>query len=172
MLRTATQKGRLMLVFASVAAATAGAMALRTDLMVGLGFSQALGVQEPVPPFELAAPGARLRQGEVGDEIYWLSRTKFDGQSPSHRRLAVGDRVSVTGGDGRARHLVVVALRAVGAPLLKVAEGTTPVPHLLVICRVVDSTEPESRDLVHFMIPAEVPKPTALPDPQDPLGRT
>jgi hypothetical protein len=170
MLRTATQKGRLMLVVGSVAAAAAGAMVLRADLMVGYGFSKALGVQKPIPPFELAAPNAL--PGEVGDETYWLTRTLSQLPSLSHGRLAVGDRITVTGRNGRARDLEVVAITAVAAPLLKIAAGATPMPLLLVTCRVVDGAQPESRELVHFMIEAEVPKTEPLTGPQDPLGRT
>jgi hypothetical protein len=45
--------------------------------------------------------------------------------------------------------------------------------HLLVICRVVDPDEPESEELVQFVIALEKPaKPEALPQAQDPLGRT
>jgi len=172
MLRTATQKGRLILVAGSVVAAAASALALRADLMVSYGFDKAIGAQKPVLPFELAAAGGRLQRVEVGDEAYWLTRAgsqrpvRFDG------RLAVGDRLTVTGRDGRARNLVVVGLEAMEAPLLKIAAGGAPVPLLLVTCRVVDQADPGRQELVRFQIEAEEPKPAALPDPQDPLGRT
>jgi hypothetical protein len=172
MLRTATQKGRLILVAGSVVAAAAGAVALRADLMVGYGFSTALGVQKPVPPFELAAQGGGERPGEVGDELYWLSRTDFRGSLPaSDRRLAVGDRIPIPGSDGHPRQVEVVAIRPVGTPLVKVAAGAAPVPLLLVTARVLDPAKPGSHELKRFLIEAEEPRPAALqPTAQD--GRT
>jgi hypothetical protein len=108
----------------------------------------------------------------VGDEVYWLTRTEFQGAALSDRRLAVGDRITITARDGRVRHLEVIALRAVGAPLLRIAAGATPVPLLLVTCRIVDPAEPERHELVRFMIEAEESKPMPLPAPQDRLGGT
>jgi len=173
MLRTATQKGRLILVVGSVVAAATGVIALRADLMVSYGFDKAIGAQKAVPPFELAAPGSRLQKVEVGDEAYWLTRAEFQSPAPLDRRLAVGDRFTITGRDGRARNLEVVGLKAMREPLLKIAAGAAPVPLLLVICRVVDASEPGSQELVRFMIEVEEPKPpAALPTPQDPVGRT
>src|SRR5262245_16145132 len=172
MLRTATQKGRLMLMAGSVAAAAAGAVALRADLMVGYGFSKALVGQRPVPPFELVTQGSGARPGEVGDEIYWLSRTEFQGPMPaSDRRLAVGDRIAIPGADGRQRQIEVVAIRAVRPPLVKVAAGGAPVPLLLVTGRVLDPAKPGSHQLERFLIEAEEPKPATLqPTAED--GRT
>jgi hypothetical protein len=147
--------------------------------MVGYVFSKALQAQKPVMPFELAArPGLR-QPAEVGDESYWLSPAGF--RAPvlaTKERLTVGDRLTV-GRDGhlrhaadrRARHLEVVGI--VGAPLLEIVAASTSGLHLLVICRVVDPDEPESEELVQFVIALEKPaKPEALPQAQDPLGRT
>jgi len=173
MLRTATQRGRVVLVVGSVVAATAGAVALRADALVTYGFGKAFGAQKAAPPFELAAPGSRLQKGEVGDETYWRTRAEFDGPAPFDRRLAVGDRITIAGRDGRARNLEVVGLKAMSAPLLKIAVGAAPVPLLLVICRVIDATDPQKQELVRFMIEAEEEaKPATLPGPQEPLGRT
>jgi hypothetical protein len=168
MLRTATQKGRLIVVVGSVVAAVASAAALRADLLVGYGFSKALGGQEPVPPFELAThPSAK--PGELGDEDFWLSRTDFEGPvaATSDRRPAVGDRLTLPGRDGRPRRVEVVAVRAVSTPLVKVTVGGAPVPLLLVTGRVLNPSKPDGEELVRVLIEAEEPK---LPASQD--GRT
>lgn len=173
MLRTATQKGRLILAAGSVVAAAAGAVALRADLMVGYGFSKALGAQKPAPPFELATQSGGARPGEVGDEIYWLSRTELPGPVPaSNRRLAVGDRIAIPGPDGLARHVEVVAIRPVGPPLVKVAAGGAPMPLLLVMGRVLDPSKPGSHELERFLIEADEPRPAALPSASAQDGRT
>ena len=179
MLRTAAQKGRLIVAVGSVVAAVAGAGILRADLMVGYTFSKALEVQKPVPPFDLAGPGNRLRHGTVGDEADWLSHAKF--QTPvlaslgPDERLAVGDRIAITA-DGRVRHvenrrvrhLEVVAV--VGAPLIPAA--ATPRLRLQVICRIIDPAQPENQPLVEFVVEAEPPKPPTPPQPEERLGRT
>lgn len=178
MLRTAAQKGRLIVAVGSVVAAAAGVVILRGDLMVGYTFSKALEVQKPVPPFDQAATGGRLRHG-VGDEADWLSAAKF--QTPvlaslgPDERLAVGDRIVITA-DGRVRHAAnrrerhLEVVGVVGAPLIPAV--TAPRMRLQVICRIVDRTQPESQPLVEFAVEVERPKPPAAPQPDDRLGRT
>ena len=169
MVRTATQKGRLIIVAGSVAAAAAGALALRADLMVSYGFGKVFLSQKAALPFELAASDGPL-QGEVGDE--WLAHAAFENPAPFDSRLAVGDRVTITGRDGRARNLEVVDLKAMGTPILKIAAGAASVRLLRVTFRILDPTEGDRREFVRFFIDVEEPKPATLPRPQDPLGRT
>jgi hypothetical protein len=169
MLRTATQKGRLIVVVGSVVAAAAGAAALRADLLAGYGLSEALGGRKPVPPFELVTDGSGA---EPGDEIYWLSRTGFEGPvaTTSDPRLAAGDRLTIPGPDGRPRRVEVVSVRVLATPLVKVAAGGAHVPLLMVTGRVLNPTKPGSEELVRFVIETEEPKPPTLPATQD--GRT
>jgi hypothetical protein len=145
---------------------------MRADLMVSYGFTKAFGTQSAALPFE-PAPGGGLQRVEVGDEAYWLTGGRslrpvlFDG------RVAVGDRISITGRDGRVRNLAVISLQPLPAPLLKIAVGATPVPLLLVTCQVIDPADPERRELVRFIIEAaEEPKPATPQARQDPLGGT
>jgi len=166
MLRTATQKGRLILAAGSVFAAVAGAGALRADLMVGYAFSRALEIQKPVRPFELAARSDARRLAEVGDEVFWLTHSEFPIPVPSVGRVAVGDRIAVTGRGGRALHLEVIALKV---PLVTTATGTAPIGQVEVTCRVLNAPHHE---LVRFVIKVEEPKPAAVPEPQDRIGRT
>jgi hypothetical protein len=102
----------------------------------------------------------------LGDEVYWLTRSAFEGPvaPASDRRLAVGDRLTVPGRDGRPRRVVVVSIRALATPLVKVTAGGTPVPLLMVTGRVLDPPKPGSREVMHFLIEAEEPKPAGLPD--------
>ena len=171
MLRTATQKGRLILVAGLVAAAAAGAAALRADLMVSYGFDAAFGTRRAALPFDLAGSGSRMA-GELGEDADALSLAKFEGSAPFERRPAVGDRFPIVGRDGRARTLEVVSIRPVREPLLRIASGAAPARLLLVVCRIVEAPAPEARELVRFMIEVEEAKPVTLPRPQDPLGRT
>jgi hypothetical protein len=177
MLRTATQKGRLILFAGAAVAVVAGAVALRADLMVGYAFNKALETQQPVRPFEIAR--GTPRQPQVGDEIFWLSPAGVSlPVVVSKDRIAVGDRIAITGegrvrrvDDRRGRHLEVVGV--VGIPLLEAVATSSPGMRLLVTCRIVDPAEPQSRILVHLEVAVEVPKPPrSLRPSQDPLGRT
>jgi hypothetical protein len=171
MLRTAT---RLLLLVGSAAVGAAAAVALRADLMVGYGVGRALEAQKVASSFELATPAGPVDKAEVGDEVYWLTRTSIAGPAPFEKGLAVGDRITIAGRDGRARTLQVVDLKKlVGAPLLKVAEDSTPVRLVRVTARVVGSPEGGREGLVRFFIEVEeAAKPTAVPEPQAALGRT
>ncbi len=178
MLRTATQKGRLILAVGSVVAAVAGGVALRADVMVGYAFSKALESQKPVRPFEIARANQR-QPAQVGDEGFWLnSAGAHVPVVASKERLAVGDSIAITADgrvrhvdDRRVRHLEIVGI--VGAPLLEVVATPNPGMHLLVTCRIVDPAAPESRTLVQFVVEVEAPKPPhPLRPTQDPLGRT
>jgi hypothetical protein len=167
MLRTAIHKGRL-LVIAGCAAGTLGAAgALRADLMVSHSFSRVLGAQSAPQPFEAAVSGGIRQAAHVGDEGYWLTRAEVESPAPFAKRLAIGDRITISGQNGRERVLEVVDTRAIGGPLTNVAAGVAPLRLVLVTCRVVDGSEREASAPVRFIVegePAEAP--AVQPAPQ------
>ena len=96
----------------------------------------------------------------MGDEGYWLTRAEVESPAPFAKRLAVGDRITISGRDGRERVLEVVDLKAIGEPLTKAVTGTAPMRLLLVTCRAVDGGERGTQAPVRFIIegePAEAP---------------
>ena len=109
-----------------------------------------------------------------GDEGYWLTRSSLGGQASFGRHLAVGNRITISGGDGRPRTLEVVEIASMGAPLLKVAAGGAPVRLVRVTARVVGAPEAGHEELVRFYVEADQPKPAPLPvaAPQAALGGT
>ena len=115
-----------------------------------------------------------VAKAEVGDEGYWLTRSTPEGQAPFDRHLAVGNRITVSGGHGHTRTLEVVELASTGTPLLKVAEVTAPVRLVRVTARVVGATEAGHGELVRFYVEVEnKPKTAPLPTaPQAQLGGT
>lgn len=164
----AIRNGRLLLLAGCAAAILAGAGAVRADLMVSHGFSKMLGPQTVPLPFDVAADGPQ-RTAHVGDEGYWLTRAEVESQAPFAKRLAVGDRITISGQNGRERVLEVTDVKAIGEPLTKAVTGTTPMRLLLVTCRIVDgSSERETHAPVRFIIegdPAGAPpvQPSAAP---------
>jgi hypothetical protein len=158
MLRNAIRNGRLLLLAGCAAAVLAGAGALRADLMVSHGFGKVLGPQNAPLPFEVAADGSQ-RPAHVGDEGYWLTRAEVESPAPFAKRLAIGDRITISGRDGRERVLEVVDLKSIGEPLTKVVTGTTPMRLLLVTCRTVDGSERETHAPVRFIIEGEPAEP-------------
>ena len=159
MLRNAIRNGRLLLIAGCAVAAFAGAGAWRADLMVSHGFGKVLGAQNAPLPFEAAASGSQ-RAANVGDEGYWLTRAEVESPAPFAKRLAVGDRITISGQDGRERVLEVVDLKSIGEPLTKVVTGTTPMRLLLVTCRTIDGSERDTHTPVRFIVegePAEAP---------------
>jgi hypothetical protein len=80
--------------------------------------------------------------------------------------VAVGDRIAVTGRNGRALHLEVIALKV---PLVAAASGPAPHGQVEVTCRVLNGAHHE---LLRFVIKVEEPKPPAAQEPQDVVGRT
>jgi hypothetical protein len=164
---------RVVLTMGVAALGAAAAVTMRADLLVGYGVDKALEAHNVVLPFEAAAQTGRPEKAEVGDEGYWLTPTKFDGRAPLHGHLAVGNRITISGGDGRARTLEVVGITMIGAPLLKVAADGATVRLMRVTARVVGSTEPGRDELVRFYVEVEKPKPAdSLQVPQAPLNRT
>lgn len=166
MLRNAIRNGRLLLLAGCAVAIAAGAGALRADLMVSHGFGKILSQHTAALPFETAASGSQ-RSAQVGDEGYWLTRAEVESPAPFAKRLAIGDRITISGNDGRERVLEVVDLKAIGEPLTKTVTGTTPMRLLLVTCRIVDGGERDTP--VRFIIegePAEPPQVQPSPAPK------
>jgi hypothetical protein len=99
----------------------------------------------------------------VGDEGYWLTRAEVESPAPFAKPLAVGDRITIAGRDGRERQLEVVDLKAIGGKTVRVA-GTAHVRLLLVTCRVTGEAAEQADAPVRFIIEAE-PAVPALPAP-------
>jgi hypothetical protein len=169
MLRTVS---RAVLIVGAAALGAAGAVAWRADVLVGYGVGKALEAQGTALPFELATPAGRLGRAEVGDEGYWLTRSTLDGEVAFDRHLAVGNRITISGREGRARALEVVDIAPLGAPLVKVAEGSDPVRLMRVTARVLGATEAGREELVRFYVEIGKPKSAPLQASQAPLGGT
>ncbi|MBX9590464.1 MAG: hypothetical protein K2X43_14245 [Hyphomonadaceae bacterium] len=162
MLRNANQSGRLLVLAGGAAAILAGAGALWADLMVSHGFGKVLGAQKVALPFEVAAQGGLRHVAQVGDEGYWLTRAEVESPAPFGKRLAVGDRITISGRDGRVRTLEVIDLKAIGEPLTKAVTGAAPMRLLLVTCRSVEASEPDAQAPVRFIIEGEPVEPPAV----------
>jgi hypothetical protein len=161
MLRKATQNGRLILLAGCAVALITSAVALRADLMVSHGFGKVFGAQDAPLPFEVAAGGSQ-RLAQVGDEGYWLTRAEVESPALFAKRLAIGDRITISGREGRERVLEVIDLKGIGEPLTKVLTGATPMRLLLVTCRIVDGGEREAQAPVRFIIEGEPADPPAV----------
>jgi hypothetical protein len=131
--------------------------ALRADLMVSHGFGKAFGAQEAPQPFDVVTQSGTLQHA---GESYSLTRSE-DGSLPHFaQHLAVGDRITISGRDGRERILLVVDLKPLGGPITPIASDAPP-PRLLVICRLVGGADREAQ--VQFVIQSHAAEPPALP---------
>jgi len=156
MVGNATLKSRVVVVTGIVLGAAAGAAVLHTDVLLSRGFGNALGAQRPGLSFETAAAKAPAQGVTVGDEGYWLTRAEVESPAPFAKPLAVGDRITIAGRDGRERQLEVVDLKAIGGNAVRVA-GAAHMRLLLVTCRVTG----EGADApVRFIIEAEPAAPS------------
>lgn len=153
MVRGSMLKSRLALSACLAVAAVAGAAVSRTDLLLSHGFGRALENSRPVLSFE---PSGGQTDATVGDEGYWLTRAEVESPAPFAKPLAVGDRITIAGRDGRERHLEVADLKAVGGTLLRAGSPRL----LLVTCRVLDASAQEARP-VRFIVEAEPAEPPA-----------
>jgi hypothetical protein len=164
MIGRATLKGRVTVLAGLAVAVAAGAAAARTDLLLNRGFGNALETERPGLSFQatVAKPPA---QAPAGDEGYWLTRAEVESPSPFAKALAVGDRISIAGQDGRQRQLEVIDLKAIGGNPGRA--GRTPgQPHLmLVTCRVSGETSERAEAPVRFIIEAEASAEPAAPAP-------
>jgi len=158
MLLSAALKGRLALAAGGIAAAALAIGALRADLFVTQGFTQALnrqGLANTDTRVTLRNAGA-----QSGDEGYWLTRSEVASPSPFDKQLAVGDRITIAGHQGRERTLEVVDIKMVGESLVPAVTGAAAPRLLMVTCRVVATDgEQDVKAPVRFIIEAETPDP-------------
>jgi hypothetical protein len=170
MLRAAT---RLLLIASSAAVGAAAVITLRADVMLGYGVDRAFEAHKAALPFKAGPAAARVaNKAEVGDEGYWLAASGLDSEVLFDKRLAVGDRITISGRDGRARTIEVMEIKPVGGPILKIAADAAPVRLMQVTCRVVGAKGAEKEELVRFFIEVEDATPPTLPRPQGQVGRT
>jgi hypothetical protein len=159
MLRNAFRKVRIIALAGLAVAAFGGIGVLRSDLLLTRGFGKAFQNSAPALSFDTAAPRDGTQSPASGDEGYWLTRAEVESPAPFAKPLAVGDRITITGRDGRERRLEVTDLKAVGDN----AGRATQMRLMLVTCRVTDSASGEST--VRFIVEAEPAAPQALPQP-------
>jgi hypothetical protein len=156
----ATSKSRMIAVAGFAVAVAAGVGVLRSDLLLNRGFGNALQASRPGLSFDAVATKAPPQGTQVGDEGYWLTRAEVESPAPFAKPLAVGDRITIAGRDGRERQLEVVDLKAVGGNAARLLR-TGAMRLLLVTCRV----NGEGADApVRFIIEAE-PAVRSVPAP-------
>ncbi len=169
MLRSAASKGRLALLAGGAAATLLTAAALRADLMVGHAFTKAFGGQAALAPLEPLRSAGASDAAQGRDAGYWLTRSEVESPALFDRQLAVGDRITIAGRDGRERILEVVDLKVVGEPLVQAVAGAAPMRLLLVTCHIVGSDGGQAAKVpVRFIVEGEpsepaLPRPTAAP---------
>jgi hypothetical protein len=105
------------------------------DMILSRIFNQALA--QKVHGFAFTEPiGTRPPESSLaGDEGFWLSRAEAELATPFIKTLAVGNRINITGGDGRDRILEVVAVRTLGSNLTSVTTAGSDHKFLLVTCK-------------------------------------
>ena len=156
----ATLKSRATLVAAGFAlAVAAGVGIMRSDLLLSHGFGHALDASRPGLSFDAAAAKSPSRGATVGDEGYWLTRAEVESPAPFAKPLAVGDRITIAGRDGRERQLEVVDLKTVGGSVPR-ALRTGSMRLLLVTCRVTGDGAEQANAPVRFIIEAEPAAPS------------
>ena len=162
MASSTTVKSRVVVLAGLAVAVATGAAVLRTDLLLSRGFGNALDASRPGLSFETTA-GKPSAQGAVGDEGYWLTRAEVESPTPFAKPIAIGDRITIAGSDGRERQLEVVDLKAIGGHHVR----ATPAVHLrllLVTCRVTGEGAERTEAPVRFIVEAESAEP-AVPAP-------
>ena len=147
----------------ALAVVAAGVGLLRSDLLLNRGFGKALQASRPGLSFDTAAAPAPSQGPAVGDEGYWLTRAEVESPAPFAKPLAVGDRITIAGRDGRERRLEVVDLKAVGGNAARYLRSGA-MRLLLVTCRVTGEGVEQVDAPVRFIIEAE-PMVRALPAP-------
>ena len=158
-----TFKSRAIVMTAVAVAVAAGAGVLRSDLLLNRGFGNALDASRPGLSFDTVATKAPSQGATVGDEGYWLTRAEVESPTPFAKPLAVGDRITIAGRDGRERQLEVMDLKAVGGNANRgIRSGGMRL--LLVTCRVTGDGADQAAAPVRFIIEAE-PAVPALPAP-------
>jgi hypothetical protein len=163
MLHTATSKARVIALAGFAAMAMVGAALWHTDLLVARGFGKALEGAKPTLSFQFATKGNQ-KQAVAGDEGYWLTRADVESPTPFAKPLALGDRITISGSDGRAHQLEIVDLKAVGTTLPVAATGQA-LPRLLVVtCRTVGGAGPQGQ--MRFIIEADAVDPGTVARPK------
>ncbi|MBO0742876.1 MAG: hypothetical protein J2P51_15805 [Hyphomicrobiaceae bacterium] len=138
----------------AIAAVGAGVGVLRSDLLLNRGFGNALEAPRPGLSFDGATAKAQDHAAAVGDEGFWLTRSEVESPAPFAKQLAVGDRISIAGRDGRQRQLEVVDLKAIGGNAARpLRSGGMRL--LLVTCRVTGEGADRADAPVRFVIEAE-----------------
>lgn len=152
---SAGTKGRLIVAASLVLAVASGTVLLRSQSQIGQGFERALNnSQRGELSFASAAHPVDTR---TGDEGYWLTRAEVQSPAAFAKPMVIGDRITITGADGRERKLEVTDVKAIGA-----TGKASPVSLLLVTCRVTEGGAPESVP-VRFIVEGEMPKAPAAP---------
>ena len=158
MRRGATSKACVLLLSGVVGALAVGAGVLYSDRLLTHGFDRALALSRDGLSFD-AAPSRRPSPAP-GDEGFWLTRAEVESPAPFAKPLAVGDRITIVGSDGRERRLEVVDLKTVGGN----AGRSAPRGRLLLVsCRVTGKASESAEAMVRFLI--EVAAPESVPAP-------
>ena len=146
-----------VLLSAVVGALAVAAGVLYSDRLLSDGFDRALALSRDGLSFD-AVPSRRPSPAAAGDEGFWLTKAEVESPAPFAKPLAVGDRITIAGSDGRERRLEVVDLKAVGGNAGRSAmRGRL----LLVSCRVTGKASESAEAMVRFLI--EVAAPESVP---------
>ena len=124
MLYTATSKARVIALAGFAAVTVVGAALWHTDLLVARGFGKALEGAKPTLSFQPATKKGTPVQTVAGDEGYWLTRAEVESPTPFAKPLSLGDRITISGGDGRTQQLEIVDLKAVAGTLPVATTGS------------------------------------------------
>ena len=153
--QSAMQKGRLTILAGCAAALLVTLGALRADLMVSHGFSKAFGNQGAPQSFDATALSGTL---EHAGNLYSLTRSE-DGALPQlAKRISVGDRITISGGDGRDRVLVVVEIKPVADPITRISADTSS-QRLLVVCRLAAGNDADPQARIEFLVQGHTAEP-------------
>jgi len=163
MLHTAPFKARLIALAGLAAVTAVGAGLWHTDLLVARGFGKALEGAKPTLSFQPAAKGKQVQAAIDGDEGYWLTRAEFESPTSFVKPLALGDRITISGGDG-THQFEIVDLKAVGTTL-PVATTGQALPRLLIVtCRSIGENGKPSQ--VRFIVEADAVDPGTVARPK------
>jgi hypothetical protein len=158
MLRGARSKTCLLLLSGVAGVLAVDASVLQSDRMLSKGFDKALALSREGLSFDAVA-NRKPTAATAGDEGFWLTRAEVQSPTPFAKPLAVGDRITIAGSDGRERRLEVVNLKAVGGGRAAAAHGRL----LLVSCRVTGKAAETAEATVRFLIEADAPESAAVP---------
>jgi hypothetical protein len=158
MWRGRTTKACLLLLSAVTGALAVGAGVLYSDRLLSNGFDKALALSREGLSFDAVPSSRRSSASAAGDEGFWLTQAEVQSPAPFAKPLAVGDRITIAGSDGRERRLEVVDLKVVGGRAAA-ARGRL----LLVSCRVTGKASESAEATVRFLIEAAAPENVPAP---------